>query len=115
LPHLAHRLGLEDLDPVALDHDTEGGQNLVEHDGLRIFRLDALSQLRLRAANSFAQLAALCLEIVQRNEAAWIRARLRLSGECRSEGLLAFENELVQGRDPFSSPRYRATVGARET
>jgi len=64
LAHLAHRVALEDLNAVALDRDTEGGEHLVEDDCLRIFRLHALGQLRLRAANGFAQFAAPCLEVV---------------------------------------------------
>ena len=65
-------------------------------DGLRVLRLDALGQLRLRPAKGFAQFAALPLELVQRDEAAWMRARLRLGSKGCGEGVLAFENEPVQ-------------------
>jgi hypothetical protein len=59
----------------SLDHDAERGKDVVEDDHLRILGLDAFGQLRLGAADGLTQLAALGLQVVERDESAGIAGR----------------------------------------
>jgi hypothetical protein len=104
LPHLAHGVGLENLEAVALDHDAEEPKDVVEDDGLWVLGLDALGEVGLCAGHRLAQLAALGLELLQCDQAASVPARLGLVDEGPGEGLLALKDERVQ-RAPLLSSR----------
>jgi hypothetical protein len=80
--HLGHGIGFQYLEAVALDHGAKEPQHVIEDDDVGRLRLDALGELRLAARYRLTQLAALDLEVLERDQRAGMFAGLRLLLKC---------------------------------